>query len=112
MRLCIALLFLFSETFSALALDLTRAVIITEGDSPRIHKAAVMLSEEVEKRTGVQWPIAKQRPAAGESFILLHEKKTDPAEGFTMRAEKDSVSIDGNDERGVMFGVGRLLREF
>ncbi|HEY6229476.1 MAG TPA: glycoside hydrolase family 20 zincin-like fold domain-containing protein, partial [Verrucomicrobiae bacterium] len=111
MRLCIALLFLFSKTLATFALDLTRAVIVTEDDSPRIHKAAVMLTEEVEKRTGVQWPIAKQHPAAGESFILLREKKTDPAEGFTIRAEKENVSIDGNDERGVMFGVGRLLRE-
>jgi hypothetical protein len=111
MRLCIALLFLFSETLVAFALDLSRAVIVTEGNSRRIQKAAVMLAEEVEKRTGVQWPIAKQPPAPGALFILIHEKKADPAEGFTIHATSENLSIDGNDERGVMFGVGRLLRE-
>jgi hypothetical protein len=70
-----------------------------------------MLVEEVEKRTGLQWQIAKERPASGTSFILLHWKKAEPAEGFTLRANNEGVSIDGNDERGVMFGTGRLLRE-
>jgi len=33
------------------------------------------------------------------------------AEGFTIRANEEGVWVDGNDERGVMFGTGRLLRE-
>jgi hypothetical protein len=111
MRLWIFLFFFVCGMFRALAMDLTRAVVVAEGDSARIQKAAVMLVEEVEKRTGLQWQIAKERPASGTSFILLHWKKAEPAEGFTLRANNEGVSIDGNDERGVMFGTGRLLRE-
>ena len=65
----------------ALGLDLTRAVVVTEGESPRVQKAAVMLTEEVEKRTGVRWQITKERPAKGLAIVLLHEKHAEGAEG-------------------------------
>jgi hypothetical protein len=101
---------------SAWALDLTRAVVVTERDSRRVQKAAVMLVEEVEKRAGVRWEIAKEsKEKAGDGTktitIFLREKTAAGAEGFTIRADNAGVFVDGNDERGVMFGTGRLLRE-
>jgi hypothetical protein len=112
MRLIIFLLAVYCGEVCALGLDLTRAVVVVEGDSPRVRKAAVMLSEEVEKRTGLRWPIAKEQAGAGVMVVLLHEKAGAGPEGFTIRANEQGVWVDGNDERGVMFGVGRLLREF
>lgn len=92
-------------------MNLTRAVIVTEGESPRIQKAAVMLREEVERRSGAHWEIGKGTEAGGVPSVVLRQMKGGPAEGFTIQAQKEGVSIDGNDERGVMFGAGRLLRE-
>jgi hypothetical protein len=111
MRLCVFLLFVCFGRFCALGLDLTRAVVVTEGESPRLRKAAIMLVEEVEKRAGVRWPIQKEKPNGSLAIVLLHEKQASGAEGFTLRANEEGVWVDGNDERGVMFGTGRLLRE-
>jgi len=95
----------------AWGLDLAEAVVVAEEDSPRIQKAAVMLKEEVEKRTGVRWQITKEKPAKGQVSVLLREKEAAGPEGYTLRANSEGVWVDGNDERGVMFGTGRLLRE-
>jgi hypothetical protein len=111
MRLLIFLSVLFLGRVGVLALDLSRAVVVVEGDSPRANKAAVMLVEEVEKRSGLRWEISKEKNGDKKTVILLHEKAAPGAEGFTIRANEQGVRVEGNDERGVMFGIGRLLRE-
>lgn len=116
------------------ALDLNRAVVITAPDaSPRQRQAARMLIEEAEKRIGILWPqltawpqtnvpvIAVGLKAAAREFAGPHAdavQKPSPAtaaEGFrrcVRPAEKSPAAlVPGNDERGVLFGVGRLLRE-
>jgi hypothetical protein len=118
----------------AIALDLRNAVVVSVSDaSPRQKQAVTMLVEEAEKRTGIRWPQMTTWPssdvpviaigltaslqslsgaAAGELRSLL---VPGGAEGFQLcvrRAETNpAVLIAGNDERGVLFGVGRLLRE-
>jgi hypothetical protein len=111
MRVFVYLMIGLGARLCAWGLDLTEAVVVAEEDSPRIQKAAVMLKEEVEKRTGVRWQITKEKPAKGRTIVLLREKEGAGAEGYTLRANEDGVWVDGNDERGVMFGAGRLLRE-
>jgi hypothetical protein len=121
-------------------IDLSHAtVVIREGRLPAAEKIAPqILAQEIAKRTGVQWAVGDHWPAEkhGAPVIaltsnsvpsswrehlpgsLLAELKTisHKAEGFHIRvlpadAEHPAiVLIVGNDSRGVMFGVGKLLR--
>lgn len=108
-------------------LDLTRAVVVHPGNlSPQEIRAVRMLVEEVEKRTGIRWHTA---PARGEgsgpvitvgtlatltSAGRVREAAGLGVEGYTIQAGTERgdpfVSVLGKDARGVLFGVGRLLR--
>ena len=92
-----------------------------------------MLVEEVEKRTGLHWPETNAWPASNTPVIVVGPrtavanlrgpgaKALPPAqsasspEGYQVcvRAQESTpvVYVLGNDSRGVLFGVGRLLRE-
>ncbi|MFB3827514.1 MAG: glycoside hydrolase family 20 zincin-like fold domain-containing protein [Bryobacteraceae bacterium] len=83
------------------ALDLAGASVAY---SPADKKAATVLIEEVEKRTGIRLP------ESGSGSIRL-ERGSGPAEGYRIRSLGGKVSVTGSDARGVLFGVGRLLRE-
>jgi len=85
------------------ALDLQRASVKAGSTD---QKAATVLIEEAEKRTHLRWPAG----TSGSPVISL-ERGQGPAEGFTIRTSANGVTISGNDARGVLFGVGRLLRE-
>ncbi len=86
------------------ALDLSRAVVVSQ------QKAAVMLVEEVEKRTQIRWPVAQARPSASVPVIEVRLGGAGQPEGYRIRVAGGAVSVVGNDARGVLFGVGRLLR--
>jgi hypothetical protein len=116
------------------ALDLTRATVVAPpGLSGPERKAVQMLTEEVEKRSWVSWKRADAWPADGTPVILVG-----PADGVRRLADARGlrlpdapgkngregyrigistqeaapvVWVAGNDSRGVLFGVGRLLRE-
>lgn len=113
---------------SAAALDLTRATVaVPVGRSGPEQKAVTMLVQEVARRSYLNWrqseghpaPVGPvvyvgQRsalvaafPALGSSLSPLNDPK---AEGFQILTRADSVIVAGNDARGVLFGVGRLLR--
>jgi hypothetical protein len=90
------------------ALDLSRATVVIPADfTDPERKAVTMLVEEVDKRTGIRWPVG--RPAEGV-VIEVAERKNVPAEGYRVTVYDSVVSVAGNDARGVLFGVGRLLR--
>lgn len=111
--------------------DLTRAVIVTPPDLSRPERSAVrMLLEEVEKRSRVRWKRVERWPEDGTPVIALgranrlerlsarHNPGGIPAggkaEGYRLRVEVAAspvVWISGNDPRGVLFGVGHLLRK-
>jgi hypothetical protein len=116
------------------ALDLSNAVIVCAPDaSPRQMQAVKMLVEEAEKRTRIHWPQMTVWPATNVTVIAvglksaLHEFTGPYAEallaaptpgapeGYRLCVRKaehnPAVVILGNDERGVLFGVGNLLRE-
>lgn len=92
------------------------------------HTAATLLREEVEKRTGFGWDVLPEprdqvttkAGAAGCSIDLRVNSqlalrgKPAPPESFTLTAAATgpylTISITGVDDRGVLFGVGFLLR--
>lgn len=92
-----------------------------------------MLVEEVEKRTRLIWPAMNTWPSSNAPIIavgpaselvkfagpyskeLLSVRHAGGPEGYRLCVKRGAASsavfVIGNDERGVLFGVGRLLRE-
>jgi hypothetical protein len=104
------LLFVLLGRFAAQALDLAGAsVVLPAGASPQERKAAVMLIDEVERRTRLRWPLANARPSGAAPAILLTRAAGRP-EGYRISISAGAVTVSGSDARGVLFGVGRLLR--
>jgi len=110
---------------AALALDLSRAVVVAPAGLSRLEKKAVtLLVEEVEKRSQIRWEVRTDSPsngvpviALGQSEVLqsvkgltVERSENRAAEGFHLRV-KTGVTILGNDPRGVLYGVGYLLRQ-
>ncbi len=130
-------LLLFSAFFTAASaadLDLTRAVLVTPpGLAGTENKAAVMLAEEVEKRTQIRLARSSAWPAPGIPVIAVGPagalKNTfgaqatrfpaivgrGLAEGFSLWTETGgsapAVWVAGRDARGVLYGTGYLLRQ-
>lgn len=99
------------------ALDLRHALVEVTGQSVRlVQKAAQVLVEEVAKRTRHQWSIATESIGGNRPTIVLQVSETanQPADGFQIRTQvaqgQTQIDIIGNDARGVLFGVGYLLR--
>ena len=110
-------------------IDLRSAVIVTSARATAREKKAVqVLVEEVQKRTLITLPVATS-PTAGRPSINIGRIGGLPggasaslgglarpgAEGFQLAAAGTGagaeITVAGADERGVLFGVGRLLRE-
>lgn len=111
-------------------LDLTQCVIVASGSAGRREKKAVtVLVEEAEKRSGLTWTVRSggspaaaiyagtratlsglgPRPAAAASAL-----NGLPAESYVIRAGRDAngawIAVAGADERGLLFGIGKLLQ--
>ncbi|MCA9160514.1 MAG: hypothetical protein KDA72_19420, partial [Planctomycetales bacterium] len=117
---------------SQATIDLTAAVVVAPADlSPRETKAVSMLVEEVAKRSQIQWSVSHDWPEPSQLPVIAvgrddNLRRDFPhtvagldripapsgAEGYRVQTEPHStVLVVGNDPRGVLFGVGRLLRE-
>ena len=112
---------LFAQHSAAPGFDLTdAAVLIGSAASAREKKAAQVLVEEAEKRCYLRWPIFSSGTSApGRSVsirLLVVSRGTNPHldEGYTLHCEPAQsgavVTITGASERGLLFGVGKLLR--
>jgi hypothetical protein len=114
----------------AMMIDLSDAVVVApSGLSRQEQKAVSVLVEEVESRSGRRWGVRENWPAAGAPIVAVGRSGALPdqavkllgeaparqpkAEGYRIRTEAEAraVVVAGNDARGVLFGVGRLLRE-
>ncbi len=117
----------------AASIDLTRATIVTPEKLTLQEQTAVrVLVEEVEKRTTIRLPVATSWPGDAVPVIAVGPLGTarrwaaaaraasagpaPGAEGYriaiaTTGRAAPSVLVLGTDARGVLFGVGRLLRE-
>ena len=121
--LLLGLTFLYPS--GVLALDLSRAVVVAPAGLSRLEqKAVTLLVEEVEKRSQIRWEVRTDSPSNGVPVIALGQaevlqsvkgltverSENRAAEGFHLRV-KTGVTILGNDPRGVLYGVGYLLRQ-
>jgi hypothetical protein len=122
----------------AAEIDLTRAVVVVpDGLSGPEEKAVRVLVEEVRSRSGIAWDVMLRWPgvavpvvAVGPLRLLRAETSPmrphlppspaagDAREGYAIRTldgvrgrSAPTLLVAGNDDRGVLFGVGRLLRE-
>src|SRR5579862_5825543 len=135
--LCLSTAMLFSGAGPASAaapdLDLAKAVVLVPKKVAGPEAQATrMLVEEIEKRTQLRWKVVDTEPkqptplivvgqaAFIESFFRDHglsnldSAAPQGAEGYVLRVLQENppaVIVSGNDTRGVLFGVGRLLRE-
>ena len=114
-------------------IELSQAVVVLPEELTGPEKKAVaMLVDEVEKRTRVRWGCSTTWPAAGvpvigvvqvsalEAFAGKHaddlsaDGGTSAAEGYRIRIRHNRgapvVYVIGNDARGVLYGIGHLLR--
>jgi hypothetical protein len=116
-------------------IDLSKAVVVVpDGLSGPENKATRLLVEEVRNRSGLEWNVSLRWPKGDVPVIAVGPARlfdTFPRElrerlpGLTAGNEKEGyrvqtaatgngppvIAVIGNDERGVLFGVGRLLRE-
>jgi hypothetical protein len=111
--------------------DLSEAVVVAPAThSKREHKAIQVLIEEIERRTEIRLPVSETWPKSASARIVVGSpnairslgampKEIFPGgklpghEGYTLRvmnAQGPAVTVVGADERGVLFGVGGLLR--
>jgi len=100
---------------NAQLLDFKNAVIVLPVHARvPLHKAAQMLAEEIEKRTQLRLTTVAADPGEGAAFVL-RLGSSGPAEGFgfvsSNPGERPVATIMGNDDRGVVFGTGYLLRQ-
>ena len=110
-------------------MDLTGARIELDGGSgPRCRQARTVLAEEVGRRAQQVWPSAGgngpmialrdaattvragSRWSAAEVRSFRSEEFAARPEGFCIHRDGDSLTVTGNDARGVLYGVGWLLR--
>ncbi|MBN2328558.1 MAG: hypothetical protein JXR73_15555 [Candidatus Omnitrophica bacterium] len=116
-------------------INLEEAVIVAPANQTRIENNAIdMLLDEVEKRTLIRWSVADAWPqdpvpviaiarvdslrnimASEAKNLDIPEIRTRGEEGYRIlsftRLGAPALIIAGHDERGVLFGCGRLLRE-
>lgn len=123
-----------ASTFADEQINLQNVVILTPENlsSPEL-KAVEMLIQEVEKRTHIRWKETHSLTDRIEPVIIIGQQESlkrsvkrfpqelilDPvsaAEGYAIFVETDgdtahAIYIIGADARGVLFGIGRFLRE-
>jgi hypothetical protein len=106
-------------------------VVVSSSASARESKAAQVLIEEAAKRCGITWPTGKSRKTGSQVTIYLATRQSVgklpkrnlipesivhglQPDGFLLHSGQDSdgiwIAIAGADERGLLFGVGKLLR--
>ncbi len=90
------------------AADLSRALVIAADPAARI--AAAVLVEEVEKRSGVRWPV-RGREEMGRPSVIVSTGAGGRAEGYRIALERGDLKVAGADGRGALYGVGALLRK-
>src|SRR5215510_5230613 len=95
------------------ALDLSQAAISISPNASEVERnAARMLNDEIAKRTRIR--LARHESTSDHPLIVLATAKGAP-ESFRISIDRSGtqprVIITGADERGVLYGVGYLLRK-
>lgn len=101
--------------------DLARARLHVAGDNPVVAKAAEMLREEIEKRSGIALPHADAPGDAAAPTIVLGLVDTfadtpaaravpDSPEAYAIAFDGADLHLVGRDARGALLAAGRLIR--
>ena len=116
-------------TSTLMAIDLTNAVVVTPASLDKVEDKAIQsLVEEVESRTAIRIPVQNKWPSgdqpviavgplskaqefAGDNASNLTSGRKPGLEGYTIKTSSKAVVIGGTDSRGVLYGVGHLLRK-
>jgi hypothetical protein len=129
----LAVLLCLIPTTVARGLDLSRATVFAPANLSRQEsKAVTMLIDEVQKRSQIRWLLTDKWPSNATAIIavspashlqefgdasiraLIDEAASSKIEGFQIltrtNAGPPTLCVLGNDSRGVLFGVGHLLR--
>ncbi|MBR9774040.1 MAG: hypothetical protein GYB55_03165 [Cytophagales bacterium] len=130
-HLLITTIFLVSGLSYGQNFNFSGAVIVPYGESERIPTYAKILKEELESRINSTFPIKQKEEAASPIILLtqydaiqslpkkwkkrLKDVEGMPGEGFKVVID-DTFSppmaiIIGKDDRGLLFGIGHLLRK-
>ncbi|MHC4155921.1 MAG: hypothetical protein ACYST6_13485, partial [Planctomycetota bacterium] len=110
-------------------IDLAEAVIFNYSSGKVQAKAALMLRDEIAKRTRIRLDIVNRMPDGQRAAIVFGTAQDAPrvslptgmevpdkAEGYAVWTDSTQgkaarVYLSGRDERGVLYAAGRLLRE-
>ena len=117
---------------SAGEIDLTNcSLMLSQAAGKREKKAAQVLVEEAAKRCGISWPVTEVSTAHAQVTIYLATAgsahglsqrppvpemplRNLPPDAFALHSGRsnggDWIMVTGADERGLLFGVGKLLR--
>lgn len=129
--LAVVLTIILHPSFAS-ALDLSKATIVVQpGNQPLVTQTAVtVLVEEVERRTHIKLPVSTKVPDDGPAILLyslqnqpgpaiafptsltdhsVRDAATDP-QSYRIVTTTSDILIDGADPNGILYGVGRLLR--
>jgi len=104
---------LISLRGSGTTLDLTHAVVVSPPTfSEPENKAVSMLIEEIEKRTQIRLARSATPPDPSEPSIQIQRAAVPSVgrEGYSVAVVGKTVSVTADDARGVLFGIGHLLR--
>lgn len=124
-----------ADNVASNSIDLRKAHIVVPGDLNRAEKKSIdLLVDEISARTRLRLPIDTVWPANARTQVIaistVTQVKTLPGsianslaaddrqprpEGFRIRTETSTgrapvILVVGDDSRGVLFGVGKLLR--
>ena len=132
-QLLIFVLFVFINPSALLGqiIDLSQAKIISfEKKDPLVLNAITILQEEISKRTNITLTKGNKFPNQSQRAIviglengldkfpleyrqLLTTMPEIKAEGYKIAVvpKKNVVLVVGNDSRGVLYGIGKLLRK-
>lgn len=107
------------------------SIVLSSSASARESKAAQVLIEEAANRCGITWVVENSKKAASKVTIYLATRQSAgklpkrnlvpqstvsglQADGFLLQSGQDGdgtwIAVYGADERGLLFGVGKLLR--
>ena len=124
----LVLIFVLVLPASGASLDFTNSIIVTPAKLERLERKAItILRQEIQKRTGIQlgtlteWPKdqqpvivvgqrAQMKILAGPYSDILEDGHALDKEGFRLFIRENAIFVRGNDPRGVLYGVGKLLR--
>ncbi len=130
LSLIIVFFFFITSSISAQEIILKNVTIVQDKKNitPQELAAASLLLDEISNRIGIKFKNADQLPKSGD-IILLRKKSTTNTIGITLplapfienkpesyriinlkASSRNIILIEGADERGLLFGIGKFLR--